>query len=79
MKLYSIKDTKNKFMKPFEEVNDDCAIRTCKTLANDDRTMIGMFPEDYELWRIGNFNEENAELTSDLEFICRAIDHKKGV
>lgn len=75
MKLYSIKDTKNKFMRPFEEVNDDMAIRTLKAIANDKNTQIGMFPEDFELWCVGSFNEETAELTSEITFLARAIDH----
>lgn len=75
MKLYSIKDTKNKFMRPFEEVNDDMAIRTLKAIANDKNTQIGMFPEDFELWKIGNFEEETAILTSEICFLSRAIDH----
>lgn len=75
MNLYSIKDTKNKFMRPFEEVNDTMAIRTLKAIANDKNTQIGMFPEDFELWCVGGFNEETAELTSEITFLTRAIDH----
>ena len=75
MKLYSIKDTKNKFMRPFEEVNNDMAIRTLKAIANDKNTQVGMFPEDFELWEIGTFNEETAILESKVEFLTRAIDH----
>lgn len=75
MKLYSIKDTKSKYMRPFEEVNDDMAIRTLKAISNDKNTQIGMFPEDFELWSIGEFNETTAELTSEVKFLARAIDH----
>ena len=75
MKLYSIKDTKSKYMRPFEEVNDDMAIRTLKAISNDKNTQIGMFPEDFELWSIGEFNETTAELKSEVKFLARAIDH----
>lgn len=77
MKLYSIKDTKNTFNKPFNEVNDDMAIRALKALCNNRDTQVGMFPEDFELWKIGEFNEETAELTSDIKFLVRAVDHIK--
>ena len=75
MKLYSIKDTKSKYMRPFEEVNDDMAIRTLKAISNDKNTQIGMFPEDFELWSIGEFNKTTAELKSEVKFLARAIDH----
>lgn len=72
MMLVSIKDTKSlSFGRPAPAVNKDVAIRDVKILVNDNQsTLISKFPEDFELWQVGEFHEDTGILDSKLEVIC---------
>lgn len=45
----------------YKHVGD--AIRDFDTVKKDDKTKIGQHPEDFELYKIGEFNEDNGEIT----------------
>lgn len=80
-KIYSIKDTKIGFMNPFISHNDGTALRDFTNGANDQgRNAINTNPEDKELWRIGEFDDQTGAITSDIQYMVKANDImiKKG-
>ena len=80
LKIYAIKDTKVGFMQPFYQANNAVAIRSFTNAVNSDQTNnINQNMDDMELWLLGEFNDDTGEIKSEITFLCKAIDVKKGV
>ena len=75
MKLiaYVIFDAKARiYNKPFYFVNSQVALRSATDLLSDTSTDIYRNPEDFSLWKIGEYNDETAEFTQcDHEIVAR--------
>lgn len=76
MKLnaYSLNDKKSRtFAAPFFFHNDAQAIRALVATARDEITTIAKFPEDFDLYRIGSFDDSTGQLeTLTPEFLVNA-------
>lgn len=60
MKLYSVKDKAvQAFMVPFTAAADGAAIRSFMDAINDTKHDFGRHAEDYDLYRLGDFNEQD--------------------
>lgn len=80
-KLYSLKDTKlGKFGMPFVAPNDEIAKRMLHSTVNAGETTVAEYPEDFQLYLLGSYNDDTGELTSELKFIANATEfsNKKG-
>lgn len=80
LKIYAIKDIKaKKFCAPYYAPNDELSKRmlhnTVNTEAEDN--FLNKYTEDYQLFRLGEFEEETGEIKSDVEFLVNAIEYKK--
>lgn len=78
--LYSIKDTKlGKYCQPFTAPNDDIAKRMLAStmLDNNPNNGIRNFPEDYQLYKLGKYDEDTGELITETKFIVNATEYKK--
>jgi hypothetical protein len=63
---YSIYDVKAQvFHRPFFQQSDGQAVRTFSDIAVDPESEIGKHPEDYSIFRIGEFEDENAALVGE--------------
>lgn len=75
MKLYSIKDNKIGFSQVFVAPNNAAAIRmledTCKG-----ENMIAMHPEDFDLYALGDMDDNTGELKSEVQFLEKATSFK---
>lgn len=59
--MFVIYDNKARaYNKPFYMLNADCAVRTFRDLANDPASEISKNPEDYSMFHIGTYDDENA-------------------
>lgn len=59
MLLYSVFDKKGKyFTSPFFARSDAEAVRSFSRIANDDRTDINQFPDDFALYCNGEFHSD---------------------
>lgn len=76
MLIYSIKDVKSGFTSIFPRANDELANRDFYGAVNGETNQLNLFPEDFELWRIAEFNPDSGEIKSDLKFITNAISVK---
>lgn len=82
MNLYSIKDNKvGTFSKPFSAINNAEATRMLHTACNDPQVQLSMYPEDFDLYNVGTFQENIGTLKmaseSGPEFVVSAISLKK--
>lgn len=50
------------------------AIRGMADEANNPQSQIGQHPTDYELWQIGEFDDQTGEITQAKELLARAED-----
>lgn len=62
-KMYSIHDSKGEvYNQPFFMLTHGEAERSFRTLANDPKSSINDYPEDYDLYYLGDFDETTGQL-----------------
>lgn len=66
IKIFAVFDTKAQaFNSPFFMMNEGMAIRGFSDAVNNKENAIGQHPEDYTLFRIGDYNDENGAITPE--------------
>lgn len=68
-RIYGIKDKKIGFVEILAGANDGAMVRQFGLAAKNKDLQVGQFPEDFELWKLGNLDEE----TGDWEKDCRKL------
>lgn len=75
LNIYSIKDTKVGFMSPIYLHNDGEAIREFTNAANaKEKNLVNTNPEDKEIWKLGEFEDQTGEIKSEVRFLIKAND-----
>lgn len=70
MNMYSIRDKKaGIFIGPFFVRHEIDAIRRCLGAMSDSASLLTQYPEDYDLWCLGKFNDENGDFQSEIKLI----------
>lgn len=72
--MFAVFDHKAKvFGKPFYENRVELAVRSVAAGIMDPQSMLSKFPEDFDLYRLGSFNDENGsfDLLPQPEIICK--------
>lgn len=65
LNIYAIRDTKAEaFMQPFFERTNETATRAVQTATEKDGNF-RTYAEDYSLWLIGNFNDNNGKISPE--------------
>lgn len=77
--VFSIKDTKSEFWKPFTHHNEHTALRELSLMVNSEQNPVADSPADYELWLIGQFDTATGVIVPDLKFIAGAASLKKVI
>jgi hypothetical protein len=80
LKIFAIRDNKvGAFMRPFIEQSEIQATRALHQAVNDKAIQISMFAEDFDLYRLGEVDDQSGKLTTEKtpEFICSAESLKK--
>lgn len=64
LQMYSIYDSKAEIFHPpyFNKTHGE-AERTFGQIVNDEKTQIGQFPEDYDLYHVGEYNDGTGQFT----------------
>lgn len=79
--LYAIKDDKvGAFANLFPAKCDADAVRSLQTAMRDPQIQLSMYPEDFSLWKIGTFNQENGRFIQDDSqpvFVVAAVSFAK--
>lgn len=76
MQLFSIKDTAlQAYMQPFFAHTRAAAVRAFTDGINDNSTPMNKHPEDYELYHVGEYDDQLGLVTGiPIELIARAKD-----
>lgn len=78
--LFAVKDVKSgRFASPFVADNIQVAKRNVAWAMKDKTTAFYNFPEDYQLFRLGSFDEQTGELASDVLFVANLTEFKSEV
>ena len=80
LNIYSIFDSATKsYNTPFFMQNDELAIRALKNLVNDDSTDVCKFPDQFILFKLGEFNDSTGFINNDdcPQRVTQAIQHKE--
>jgi hypothetical protein len=65
LNIYTIFDIKAKlYNKPFYMLNDQVAERTARDLLNDEKSDINKHPEDFVLYKIGEYDDNTGIITT---------------
>lgn len=78
--LYAIKDVKVGFWKPFVQPNEGVAIREFSNLVNSPgNDFVAQNYADLELWCLGTYDDVTGEISTEVEYIVKGADVKRGV
>lgn len=62
--MYAVYDRKaSVFARPFCSPNDAMAMRSFRAARQDPATELSKFPEDFTLYRLGDFDDDSGEVT----------------
>lgn len=79
MKIYAIMDNAlQRFMQPFFTHANAAAIRAFRDHVNEKGSPTNMHPDDYTLYYLGDFNEENGRITPEPTPLINAVDLLNG-
>lgn len=76
--IYAIKDVKTAFWQPWVHHNDNSALREFSTMVNGDN-VVGEHPGDFELWKLGTYDDLTGAISPSLEFVVSASSLKKVI
>jgi len=78
--IYSIKDIKTGiYDRPFFNANDIVAARQFRQAVNDPATMLSKYPQDFELWNIGEIDDDGGKITqTEKKVVCSALSVVDG-
>lgn len=81
LKIYSIRDSKGElYNQPFYQKTHGEAERTFRELTNDEKSMVSKYPDDFDLYFLGSFNDANGtfEVLDTPQHIVKAISLKQN-
>lgn len=74
--IYSIKDNKMGFEQIFIAPNNATAIRMFGDTCRDEKTLFAQHPEDFDLYKVGEMDDNTGVITSDVQFLEKALTFK---
>ena len=80
MKLYAFKDVKAaSFIEIFPAKNQYTALRSVSGIVNEagEKTLFAKYPEDFQLFYLGEMDEDTGLITPKVEFIENFLALKK--
>lgn len=77
LKVYTIRDTKGEvYNTPFFNLTHGEAERNFRGLVNDEKSTVNKYPEDFDLYYIGEFDNQSGKLIArdTPEHIIKAVN-----
>ena len=69
LKIYSLYDLKAQiYSHPYYSLNDSVALRTFLQMGQDPTSTVHHYPDDFKLYRIGDFDDATGVLTPEHPF-----------
>ena len=81
LKIFSIRDSKGEvFNQPFFQKTHGEAERNFSQLVNDSKTTVSQFPEDFDLYFLGTYDDQLGTVKSltTPQHVLKAVSVKKG-
>lgn len=78
--VYSVRDSKTEvFGSPFLQKSQGEAERSFQALTNDPQTFVGKYPEDFDLYYLGRYDDNSGQfkLLDTPKHLMKAIQVKK--
>ena len=76
--IMAVKDTKlGKMCQPFFVQNEAIAGRMIQATVREEGNQLHDFPEDFQVFKLGTFDEETGEITSKVEFVKNVTEYIK--
>ena len=78
LELYSIRDAKAEaYGNPFTQKTKGEALRSFMTAVNDPKTTLHQYPEDFDLYQIGTWNDQNGKIDhlETPKHLAKAIEY----
>lgn len=77
LEIFTIYDNKSEtYFQPFYMLNQAMALRQFADMSNDENSNIQKHPEDYSLWHIGSWNDQDALFeTIEKKHLASAHEH----
>lgn len=75
--IYAIKDNKLGFEQVLIAPNNASAIRMFGDSCRDENCLFALHPEDFDLYKIGEMDENTGTLKSDVQFLEKALTFSK--
>lgn len=79
VKIFAVRDNKvSSFLRPFAEQNEIMATRSLQIAINEPGIQLGMFPQDFDLYLLGEMDDINGHIIPEEtpKFIISAISLK---
>lgn len=78
LKMFSIRDAKGEiYNPPFYQKTHGEAERNFRELVKDAQSMISKYPEDYDLYFLGTYDDQTGTVKSDVpKHVIKAVDLK---
>lgn len=80
LKIYSIRDSKSEvFNTPFYQKSHGEAERNFRTLVNDGKSTINQYPEDFDLYYLGDYDDNTGKIQvlETPQHIIKAVQLKQ--
>lgn len=76
LSIYALHDSKAEaYTQPFYAINDSVAMRNVSSSINQPGNDVHLYPSDFTLYRIGEFDDTNAHIIpSDLVRLCNCSE-----
>lgn len=74
--IYAIKDNKMGFEQIFIAPNNASAMRMFGDTCKDENTLFAKHPEDFELYKVGEMDDNTGAIIADVVFLERALTFK---
>lgn len=70
--MYSVKDLKTGYLPPTYDMNDLSAMRNFEHACMNEDSLFFTHSSDYQLFKVGTFDTETAEITNEITFLMGA-------
>lgn len=75
--IYSVKDLKTGYLPPTYDVNDLSSMRNFEHACMNPDSLFFTHASDYQLFKVGSFDTETGEITSENTFLMDAPINRK--
>lgn len=79
LKIFSIRDSKaENYLQPFFNKTHGEAERNFRELARDDKSIVSKYPEDYDLYFLGTYDDNSGKLSpaDTPQHVVKAVNLK---